>query len=344
VAIIGAGVAGLAAAFELSRRGIEAEVFEAAARLGGRCVTGWHGPARFDTGAQFFRTGTPDARTLVLDRLPAGDLVDVRKDVVPFAADGVIGAGDPAQNAEPKWVYRQGIGELPRLLARASGAHVHLGCAVQSLRREADGWRLVTPTGNAGPFAAVLVTATPAAAFRLLEGSHAPGVVDLSKALSTARYRSIASVVLRPGTPVAAPEGVYAMVNSDRAHAVSWLAFEHEKPGYAPPGECVLVAQMASGWSAPRMGADDRALAFEAAEEVAALLGEAVRPRWWHVERWPEALPDTLIAAETVTTAEDAGLFFAGDAATGGRVHLALESGLSAARRMARALDGVPAR
>ncbi len=37
VAVVGGGLAGLTAAYELSRAGIDAEVFEASARLGGRC-------------------------------------------------------------------------------------------------------------------------------------------------------------------------------------------------------------------------------------------------------------------------------------------------------------------
>ncbi|MCB1127755.1 MAG: FAD-dependent oxidoreductase, partial [Verrucomicrobiae bacterium] len=53
VAIVGAGVAGLAAAYELGRNGASTTVFEAGSRLGGRISTVERGPIVFDDGAQF---------------------------------------------------------------------------------------------------------------------------------------------------------------------------------------------------------------------------------------------------------------------------------------------------
>jgi oxygen-dependent protoporphyrinogen oxidase len=54
VAVIGAGIAGLAAAYELKQHGIEATVFEKAPISGGRMVTQKIGNLLFDAGADFF--------------------------------------------------------------------------------------------------------------------------------------------------------------------------------------------------------------------------------------------------------------------------------------------------
>jgi protoporphyrinogen/coproporphyrinogen III oxidase len=54
VAIVGAGIAGLAAAYELQKSGIQADVFESSDRAGGRMVTEYVGPFPFDAGADFF--------------------------------------------------------------------------------------------------------------------------------------------------------------------------------------------------------------------------------------------------------------------------------------------------
>lgn len=51
VAVVGAGVAGLAAAYELRKAGRSVHVFEAAERVGGRMATVWHGGYGVDTGA-----------------------------------------------------------------------------------------------------------------------------------------------------------------------------------------------------------------------------------------------------------------------------------------------------
>jgi predicted NAD/FAD-dependent oxidoreductase len=337
IGVVGAGVAGLAAAWALSREGHRVDVFEASGRLGGRAFTVARSGLRFDPGAQFFRTETPLARQLILQQLPAGALVDIRDDVRPFTADGAIGEGDPAQNGAPKWVYRPGIGELARLLAAGSRATVHLGHTVTRLEQRGPRWRLTASGSGAAEYEAVILAAPPTALLRLVEGLPERVGGALANTLAAADYRPIVSVAAGWAGLSLAPEGVYALVNGDRAHAVSWLAFEDRKPGYVPPGYGVVVVQMAAAWSGPRLDASDHALAAEALGEAGGLLGRAVPGSGWrHVERFPAALPDRLVDAGALRAAEPAGLFLAGDATTGGRVHLALETGFDAGRRAAR--------
>jgi predicted NAD/FAD-dependent oxidoreductase len=157
----------------------------------------------------------------------------------------------------------------------------------------------------------------------------------LLSAFASAPYRAIISVAFEPDRPLSPPGGAYALVNSDRKHAVSWMAFEHCKPGYVPPGREAVVAQMAHSWSAGRLAAADRSIVSDALKSVSGLLGTPVRARWAHISRWPEALPDGLAPREPFAGLEGRGLFFAGDAFTGGRVHLALEDGFEAGNRAA---------
>lgn len=74
VIVIGGGAAGLAAAAELSRKGVSVSLIEARERLGGRIHTirpaGWKGPV--ELGAEFVHEGNPDLwRTLRRHGLPA---------------------------------------------------------------------------------------------------------------------------------------------------------------------------------------------------------------------------------------------------------------------------------
>ena len=190
VAIIGGGVSGLAAAFALRRPGREVTVFEAGPRLGGRALTERHGSALFDVGAQFFRTETPAAEKLVLHELPAGELIDIRADVRPFTRDGAVGEGDPVQNRLPKWVYRQGIGQLAELLAREAGANVRLGWACTRLQHSPEGWIVEGEMGAAGPFEAVVATPPPPALGKVIERSSFEGEAreGLREALAPSRY------------------------------------------------------------------------------------------------------------------------------------------------------------
>ena len=342
VAVIGGGLSGLAAARVLRGLGWDISVFEAGARLGGRSITESHGAALFDTGAQFFRTEAPAVEELVLQSLPATDLVDIRSEVRPFTADGAIGEGDPAQNGQPKWVYRRGIGQLGGLLARGSGAVVHLGWPCLRIQHSSGGWLVEGEAGRAGPFGAVVATLPPPALAPMIERSsfESGARQGLLAAIAPSRYRPIVSVTFGFHRRPVLPGDIYALVNTDRAHAVSWLAFEHRKAGYVPPGHGVLTAQMAADWSGPRLVTTDATLAAEALDSVRSLLEEAVpTPAWTHVTRWPAALPDVLVEAERLRCAEHLGLFVAGDCASGGRVHLALASGLEAGARLVSWMD-----
>ena len=175
VAVVGGGVAGLGAAWRLGRNAkTQVTVFEAAQRLGGRVSTVERGPMRFDDGAQFVRTETPLARKALLEELPSDSLVNVRRDVRPFNQKSEIGAGDPAQNAEPKWVYRDGLRTLPYLLARAGAPRVQLGWQVRKVAANAGGWTVCGADREAPGFDAVLLTCPPAAMSRLLGRSALP--------------------------------------------------------------------------------------------------------------------------------------------------------------------------
>ena len=328
-------MAGLAAGYELGRNGVSTTVFEAGARLGGRVSTVERGPIVFDDGAQFIRTETPVSEQLLLRDLPADALFDIGRDVRPFDYRGHVGPGDPAQNSQPKWGYRGGLRVLPHLLAEASAAEVHLGWPVTRLELSGGRWTVHGTNSAVGEFEAVLLTLPPGAVGALLRRSDE--TAGAGNAFAQARHRAIISVAFEPGQPAVAPGDAYALMNSDRKHAISWLAFESAKPGHVPAGREVLVAQMAEPWSAPRFGHPDRSIGTEAVSLCGALLGVQLVARWTHVTRWSEALPDSLATDPTLDEAN--GVFFAGDSLVGGRVHLAIESGLSAAGRIVRRLD-----
>ncbi|QIM17546.1 FAD-dependent oxidoreductase [Leucobacter coleopterorum] len=67
VAIIGGGIAGLVAAWELARNGINVVVFEREARLGGRVCAGELGGVRFDLGPESYATRGGEVERLLAD-------------------------------------------------------------------------------------------------------------------------------------------------------------------------------------------------------------------------------------------------------------------------------------
>jgi predicted NAD/FAD-dependent oxidoreductase len=358
LAIIGAGVAGLAAARALRQRrpDLTITIYEKSRGLGGRAATRRRDGCTFDHGAQYMKAPTPELERLLTAELPAGDLLDIGRPVWTFDGSGAIAAGDPAQNADPKWTYRDGLSQLGKLLGE--GLDIQRETRIGSLRQLTtdDGrpnnarpirsvvggrWSVVDSAGQliADTDLVLLTPPAPQAADILAASEFDPNAkAALLAELARATYRRCISLALAYDRPIARP--FYALVNIDRAHPISWLALEHAKaPDRCPPGQSLLIAQMASRWSLDHWETLDDELARLVADQVGALLGADTRaPLWFDVQRWRYALPDSGADFGTLN-ASGSGLFFAGDYTSGqGRLHLAIESGWRAASAIERVL------
>lgn len=338
VAVIGAGAAGLAAARTLRQRpGITVALYERGAALGGRLATGRREGFIFDHGAQNLRAPTPALERLLRDELAADGLRDIGLPVWLFSGAGAITPGDPALNAEAKWIYRGGIGQLTDRLAE--GLDVRRETPVAALAPSHDRWLL---SGDAnqplGAADAVLLTPPAPEAAAILAASTLGAELrqTLLDALGRARYRRCVSLALAYAVRVERP--FYALLNIDRAHPIAWLALEHAKaPERCPPGHSLLMAQMSPRWSDEHWDATPAAAEQLVAPLVASLLGDGLgAPLWSDIARWPYALPDSGADFDTLN-GSGSGLFFAGDYTAGlGRVHLAIESGWRAAAAIER--------
>lgn len=350
VAVVGAGVAGLTAARELTHAGHQVTVFEKSRGLGGR-VTTRRLPDGFavDHGAQLLKAPSPALAALVAE---VAGVHTIEAPIWTFDAAGTLQPGDPRLDAGAKLTWPGGIAALARHLGQ--GLDVRRETAVVALVASPSAaaplgarYALHDQTGTAlGDADAVLLTPPAPQSAAILAASWLGDLArrPLLEALAQARYRPCTSIALgyarRPGPPW------YAALNVDRRHPIAWLAHETAKPGRAPEGYGVVLAQMAPGWTEAHWEALPKgtyvgALPPPAAAAHAlarAVLGEDLgEPLWADVHRWRYALCDAPCGQAAVQGV--AGIFVAGDMEAGqGRVHLALESGWAAAARIAAAL------
>jgi monoamine oxidase len=106
VVIIGAGVAGLAAARQLREKGVRFVVLEARSRIGGRILTAWHpgSPLPIELGAEFLHGDAPETRAIV-------DAAGLR--VVDICGDRYRAAHGRLSKTEDFW------GRIDRILGQA---------------------------------------------------------------------------------------------------------------------------------------------------------------------------------------------------------------------------------
>ena len=337
VAIIGAGCSGLAAAHELCDAGYAVTIFEQNQEVGGRAATRVQQGFIYDYGAQYIKRGSPISINLITGRFQLADLIDIAKPVWIFDRDGRIQEGDPIQNAEPKWNYRSGLNALAKRMTE--GLDVRLQTRIAYLQSGKTGWKLFTHQGqDTGEFDRVLITIPASEAAGLIKKSqiHDRNQEEICVLLEKARYNPLISVMLGY-RPIPRERPYYALVNTDKAHAISWLAWEHEKGSErVPEGAGMFIAQMAPQYSHDNWHMPDIEIISDVADRITTLLDEPLnKPFFSDIYRWRYALPTEKANAERLNAlAMPVGLAFCGDAFVGGRVHLALEHGVEVARQL----------
>lgn len=337
VAIIGAGMSGLAAAHVLQDAGRNVTLFEKSRGVGGRTATRTRDGFIYDHGAQYFKGGSELSTEWITQRFPTPDLIDIAKPVWVFDGAGHIQEGDPKQNKDPKWSYRYGFTSFAKRMAQ--GLNIQLETLVERVQQTPSGWDIfATENRPLGSFDQLLITPPATQAIELIEASqfaHEQGNAIVEQ-LGKASYNPLISVMLgyRP-TPQTRP--YYALVNTDKKHPISWLAWEHEKAAErAATGAGLLIAQMAPSYSKEHRETPHNILFPDVAQLVSTLVAERLsNPFFTDVQYWRYALPAEKVNPATLLALTlPIGLAFCGDAFVGGRAHLALEDGVHVAQRL----------
>jgi photolyase PhrII len=301
VAVLGAGVAGLAAARTLADHGLPVTVVDKGRRPGGRLATRTtrrDPDLAFDHGAPAF--AARDARfRRVVDAWAEAGRVRIDDDV----AVPVGGAAALADHL-------------------AADVEVHCGTRVTHLAHDAAGWHLHGEDGKAfGPFEALILTTPPQQAAALLE----PVDPDRAAALAAVPMTPGWTVMLRaPGgqAPAALPEdGPLAAVHAEDA-----------RPGRAPREAFTIHASAA--FARARLEDAPAEVAEALAPAIADALGVPVDPGDLACHRWRYAhAPEAPAGLDPWDGAR--GLALAGDGiATGTGVEAAWLSGIAAAGRV----------
>ena len=307
VAVVGAGLAGLAAARELVAGGHEAIVFEKSRGLGGRLAARRVQGTVLDHGSRVVAAPAGSGLKELVDRLDVDDRVDLD--------EGIAFAG--------------GATRLPKLMSE--GLDVRLGVRLAALRSAAGGLELGDEQGNThGTVDAVVVSAPAPQAADLLERS--PEGADRVAALRALAYRPAVMILL--GLRFAGlPEwDVLSAVDAALAEV------RRESVKGRPPVDGVepVVARMDPVASEALIDASDEAVLAQALPGLADL-GAGV-PMWSQVKRWRYAVPLGHLDPAVINP-PGVRIVVAGDSVTGADFdssdhHRVYESGILAARRV----------
>ena len=340
IAIIGAGVSGLAAAWALKDSDWEVSVFEKSRGPSGRAATRTINGFRVDHGANYFKLNSPELEELVLRELPSEDLIQIPGNVYLFDETSELTRGDVHLNNEDKWNYKNGISELGKRIAECSTAKIIKQTRVVSFEEISNSaWEIRSEDGNIlGVFDAVLFTPPAPQLLELITGSiiSSGSLESLTELLEESEYHSQFSVIMGFDERINRPADCFAMLNNDRNHAVSWLGFEDAKSGRVGADQSVIVAQMSPQWTESFYDSCDDIIFNESLSEVSKLIKIPNEgPLWKDKQRWRYAHPKVALDIDEVEECSPDGWFFCGDSFVGrGRVGEAILTGFDAANRI----------
>ncbi|WP_405222865.1 FAD-dependent oxidoreductase [Lentisalinibacter sediminis] len=330
VAVVGAGIAGLAAARNLADAGHDVTVFEKARGPGGRTATRRESERRFDHGAQYFTARDAAFRRHVRSWRHDGVVGHWAARLADIAADGSL----TSASGDDRLVATPGMNALARHL----GAELDLRFRTQidGLERTGRGWRLRRDGDqDTGRYDAVIVSAP------------APQAAELVGPASPELARQAAAVPFSPCLAVAASPAAAGPAPFDAAFVadavLGWTAADHSKPGRT--GRPTWVLHGTAEWSTASVDLGPEQIIDALCGRFEALTGIALDRATAMFHRWRYARAAARLTAGALVD-EPRSLVVCGDWCAGGsRVENAWLSGIAAAARviaLAGTRDGSP--
>ncbi|MDR2155731.1 MAG: FAD-dependent oxidoreductase [Burkholderiaceae bacterium] len=343
IAVIGAGIAGLACARTLRQAGKQVSVFEANAQTGGRMATIESPFGSFDVGAQYF-TVRDERFQRALEAAAAGTARRWSANAVRVLDQHgrTVDAAMPAR--ESHWVAVPRMNAIAQRWAEplAADGALHLGARVRGIERDAldaGRWQLhVQGDGDDHPvhagFDAVLLAVAAQPARTLLSVSSL--AQPLTKAMAGVQTTPCWTLLL--AFPQAAQPGLITLGpqwNAARSshHRIAWLARESSKPGRAPIERWTV--QASNDWSREHQGDDPARVTAKLLKAFAEITGIRAAPSWTHSMLWRDARTTTPLGRPFLWHAK-LRLGACGDWCLGHRVEDAFVSGLELALTLAR--------
>lgn len=282
VAVIGAGLTGIACASTLRAAGLSVTVFDRNERAGGRCATRETEVGGFDHGLQYFTYGSGAVGKLLAPLIKSGVLqqwkprsrVADKASVAGFSPDRILVGVPSAATAAVALAKGLDVVVDHRLAALVRGSDNRWQLSFQLDGGSAAGAPSGTSTAE-GRFDIVLLALAADQALPLL--SISPKFAALA---TRARHAPVWSLMLAFAQPLNLPFDVALPAE----HRMMWLARESAKPGRRAGERWVLHATV--DWSREHLDDDPYRVQEKLLAAFHRVTGTQVQPVFLQAHRW----------------------------------------------------------
>ena len=314
VLIIGAGMAGLAAANELRRHGATPLVLDKGRAVGGRMATRRIGDARYDHGAQHFSARSAAFRDEVTRWRESGLVHEWFRSRSLTQATGAV---------EPRHAARGGIRSIPEYLA--AGLDVITAVTVESIELDPSGITAVAG-GNIVAAADAAIITPPVPQTRALlanSGIALPG--GAAAMLESIEYDACLAVMARLDGPSGLPDG-HATPGDD---SIAWIADNRHKGVSEVPA---VTIHSTPEFAARHLEDPPERWAAALVDHARRLLAGTITEYTGH--RWRYSQPRRVFDVGAVSIDGPVPTVLAGEVFAGSRIEGAYTSGRAAAAQV----------
>jgi predicted NAD/FAD-dependent oxidoreductase len=337
IAVIGAGIAGMACARTLAQAGHKVTVFEKSRGAGGRMGTRKSEFGGFDHGAQYFTVR--DARfekalaiSPELVRRWSANTVRILDE-----AGRVVASSLPPKEAH--WVASPGMSELVKEWAKPLLKNGQLHFETQVTRIQTDGlspkrWQLqtegpgATTSVHSGFDAVIMAVPSVQAQALLLSSQIAKPLMGEMAKVSVAPCWTLMLAFPQAAQPALAHLGPQWNAARSTHHRIAWLARESSKPGRGPIERWTV--QASPEWSERHLEDDAERVKAKLLKAFTEVTGIRAEPPYAEVHRWRYAQTTQPLGKSHLWDAK-LGIGACGDWCLGHRVEDGFVSGLELA-------------
>lgn len=327
VLVIGAGLAGLAAARDLQEAGFDVLVLEKSRGVGGRCATKRFEvngvDTRADHGAQFFTARGERFKHLVSALEAQGVLKEWTRGFPKLTARGL----EARAAGHGRYCAPSGMSALGKAFQEGFDGkklEIKQNALVSAVFPTHLGWSVVLKNGEIHHSRALIVNAPAPQALSLTRSSLEP---DTLAALERVRFNPCWALMI-----ALERQPKIDWVGLEIEHEIlEWAALDSSKREVGSPATLVLHATPA--WSQAHLEQTPELVATLMLKAAQKLLGDWVKPVAMLAHRWRYAKPSI---THPETTLEQGHLVFCGDwcVKDNSRIEAALESGWAAASQV----------
>ena len=320
IVIVGAGLAGLSAADELSTAGFKILLIDKGRSPGGRLASRKIGDAIFDHGAQFFTTRSARFKTTVSQWIETG-LVEPW-----FHGSTNYPDGHPRYRGAPNMnAIAKGLAQDKNLL---------LSTRVEAIKAQDQGWQVLTDSDQTFSCRALLLTCPVPQTLALLANSHISLPIPLDSRLDNIEYDPCIAVLAVLDTPSKLPAPGALALNEG---PIDWIS-DNQQKGISQIPAVTLHASAA--FSADNFNRDRQMVGLELIKAARPLIGDA-NIRQFQVHGWKYSKPRNTDRERCLSVNDFCRLpplVLAGDAFAGPKFEGAVSSGWAAASQLLKIL------